>query len=322
LAQAFAVEARFGARRRMTSDSSSSSDSDSDEEKDGPKKKGKNDAAAEVVVSDDGSDSQSDEDSSSSEDKKKKKKDKKKKDKKKKDAKTSKKGKKCKKDKKGKKDKKDKKGKSKKDKKKKKDKTLKDTLKKKRQLGEMGSCSNQFGKYGVLKAEDFFAKKAEFLVWAMEVKKSNTDAMGQMQQKDLFKEYMEDYNTATMPSQKYYNLQAWDTKQSYKRQKRAKHDEMSETGKAALASFDDEAARRDEIRHQQAKKQEQQINDEVRRMRGDKGKVEEMRHQSQLKHHMDQLNRSGQTEEAAKIASRLAPSAPERPEFGGFAPSR
>merc|ERR1740138_680278 len=191
----------------MTSDSSSSSDSDSDEEKDDPKKKGKKDAEAEVVVSDDDSDSESDEDSSSSEDKKKKKK-----------------------------DKKDKKGKSKKDKKKKK---LKETIKKKKQLGELGSCSNQCGKYGILKAEDFFAKKAEFLVWAMEVKKANTDAMGQMQQKDLFKEYMEDYNTATMPSQKYYNLQAWDTKQSYKRQKRAKNDEMSETGKAALASFDD-----------------------------------------------------------------------------------
>jgi hypothetical protein len=307
----------------MTSDSSSSSDSDSDEEKDDPKKKGKKDAEAEVVVSDDDSDSESDEGSSSSEDKKKKKKDKKKKDKKKKDAKTSKKGKKGKKEKKGKKDKKDKKdkkGKSKKDKKKKK---LKETIKKKKQLGELGSCSNQFGKYGILKAEDFFSKKAEFLVWAMEVKKANTDALGQMQQKDLFKEYVEDYNTATMPSQKYYNLQAWDTKQSYKRQKRAKNNEMDDAGKAALASFDDEAARREEIRHNQAKKQEQALQDEVRKMRGDKGKVEEMRHQSQLRQHMDQLNRSGQTEEAAKIAARLAPSTEKvRPEFGGFAPSR
>jgi len=304
----------------MTSDSSSSSDSGSDEEKDDSKKKGNNDAAAEVVVSDEGSDSDSDEDSSSSEDKKKKKKDKKKKGKKKKDAKKGKQDKKDKKDKKGKKDKKDKKGKSKKDKKKKK---VKETLKKKKQLGELGSCSNQFGKYGILKAEDFFNKKAEFLVWAMEVKKANTDAMGQMQQKDLFKEYMEDYNTATMPSQKYYNLQAWDTKQSYKRQKRAKNNEMDDAGKAALASFDDEAARREEIRHQQAKKQEQALQDEVRRMRGDKSKVEEMRHQSQLRTHMDQLNRAGQTEQAAKIAARLAPSTEkERPEFGGFAPSR
>merc|ERR1740121_2098245 len=132
--------------------------------------------------------------------------------------------------------------------------------------------------------------------------------MGQMQQKDLFKEYIEDYNTATMPSQKYYNLQAWDTKQSYKQQKRAKNLEMSDAGKASLASFDDEAARRKEIRHQQAKRQEQQINDEVRRMRGDKDKVEEMRHQATLRQHMDTLNRSGRTEEASKIAARLAPS--------------
>merc|ERR1712061_664973 len=92
--------------------------------------------------------------------------------------------------------------KDKKDKKKKNVDKKSKKLNKKKKLGKANrdAVSNQFGKYGVIKQEDFFNKKPEFLLWAMEVKKENTDAMGQMKQKDLFKEYIEDYNTATMPS--------------------------------------------------------------------------------------------------------------------------
>mmetsp|Transcript_84638 Transcript_84638/g.274188 ORF Transcript_84638/g.274188 Transcript_84638/m.274188 type:complete len:311 (-) Transcript_84638:50-982(-) len=169
------------------------------------------------------------------------------------------------------------------------------------------AVSNQFGKYGIIKAEDFFNKKPEFLLWALEVKKENTDAMGQMQMKDLFKEYIEDYNTATMPSKKYYNLQVWDQLQTSKRSKKIRGDDMSDAQKAALASFDDERARREEIKHLQAKKQEMQITDEVRRMRQDKTKVEEMKHQDRLRTQMDILNKSGHAREAGKIAERLDP---------------
>merc|ERR1719247_2884932 len=96
----------------------------------------------------------------------------------------------------------------------------------KKKQTNMGASSNQFGKYGVIKVEDFFNKKPEFLLWAMEVKKVNTDAMGQMQMRDLFKEYVEDYNTATMPTKKYYNLQNWDSEMSVKRQKKHRGEEM------------------------------------------------------------------------------------------------
>jgi len=224
-----------------------------------------------------------------------------------------------KKDKAEKKDKKVKKSKSKKEKgKHKKDKKSKKSTKRKgkkvdkrRNRATRDSVSNQFGKYGVIKAEDFFAKKPEFLLWAMEVKKENTDAMGQMQMKDLFKEYIEDYNTATMPSKKFYNLQLWDAQQTAKLSK--KRTDMTETQRAALASFDDERARREEIKHLQAKKQEAAITDEVRRMKADKGKVEEMKHQGRLRVQMDMLTKSGFQTEANKIADRLAPSAADEP---------
>merc|ERR1712217_74823 len=155
------------------------------------------------------------------------------------------------------------------------------------------------------KQEDFFVKKPEFICWAVEVKQTNVDALGQMQMKDLFKDYVEDYNTATMPSEKYYDLAAWDNKMSAKRHKRVKGDEMDEAQRAALASFDDESARRNEVRNLQAKKQEQLIQSEVAKMRADKVKVDEMRHQQSLRIHMDQLNKAGNTQEAEKIKSRL-----------------
>lgn len=211
-----------------------------------------------------------------------------------------------KKDKKKKKAKKDKKKKKKKDKKGKKGKKEKAGKKKKgKAQNTLGSSSNQFGKFGVIKVEDFFNKKPEFLLWALEVKKENTDQMGQMMQRDLFKEFVEDYNTATMPHKKYYNVEAWDREMSNKRQKKNTGDEMSAAAKASLTSFDDESARKEEFKHLQAKKQEQALNDEVRKLRANKDKVQEMRNQDQLRTHMDQLNRQGNTKEAEKIAKRL-----------------
>ena len=42
------------------------------------------------------------------------------------------------------------------------------------------------------------------------------------EEKDLFKEFMEDYNTATLPSRKYYNLEKWEAEQRAKRAKKVR----------------------------------------------------------------------------------------------------
>eukprot|EP00927_Polykrikos_kofoidii_P076700 TRINITY_DN73747_c0_g1_i1.p1 TRINITY_DN73747_c0_g1~~TRINITY_DN73747_c0_g1_i1.p1 ORF type:complete len:311 (-),score=102.03 TRINITY_DN73747_c0_g1_i1:105-1010(-) len=284
------------------SSSSASGSESSSEEKGKSKRKRK---VEHVASSDEDSSDVSSESSSASDDKKAKKKGKKKaKDKKSKKRDSKKK----KKDKKAKNAKTSKSNGKKKEKKEKLSKDKKGKKKKKEKKGgNRDAVTNQFGKYGVIKPEDFFAKKPEFLLWAMEVKKVKTDCLGQMQMKDLFKEYIEDYNTATMVSEKYYDLGAWDTKMSVKRQRKNKSDEMTDAQKAALASFDDESARRHEIKHLQAKKQEQQVNDEIKRLRGDKEKVTEMRHQDHLRSQMDMLNRAGLTGNASKIAARLDP---------------
>jgi len=269
-----------------------SSDSSSAEQAPGAKKR-KAEDGGDVVVS---SNSSSDESSESSEEEVAKKKKKGKKDKKKKGKeKKKKKGK-------SKKDKKDKKGK-----KEKKDKKNKKAAKKEKRLkkAKRDAVSTQFGKYGVLKAEDFYNKKPEFLCWAMEVKAQNIDHLGQMEMKNLFKEYIEDYNTATMPSKKYYNLQTWDNMMAKKQHKKKVGDEMSEAQKAALASFDDEKARKEEIKHLQAKKHEDAITKEVQKFRTDKAKVEEMKTQERLRTQVEMLNKAGLSKEAEKIKQKM-----------------
>eukprot|EP00933_Yihiella_yeosuensis_P026497 TRINITY_DN20581_c0_g1_i1.p1 TRINITY_DN20581_c0_g1~~TRINITY_DN20581_c0_g1_i1.p1 ORF type:complete len:290 (+),score=109.16 TRINITY_DN20581_c0_g1_i1:61-930(+) len=266
----------------MTSSSSSSSGSDSSEEE---KKKKEEES----------SDSDSDSDSESSSEEKKKKKKKEKKAKKKKDKKKDKKGKK----------KKEKKGKKDKDKKKKKEKGKKP--KKKKPNSMSGAVSNQYGKFGILKPEDFFNKKPEFLLWASEVKKTNTDVLGQMQQRDLFKEYIEDYNTATMPSKKYYNIQAFEMEAARRKKAKNADKEQEERERNSIVSFDDEASRRQEVAAMKARKAENLVKDEVNALRMNKEKAEAMKAQNILRTQAEMLNRVGHSGAASKINDRLNP---------------
>jgi len=278
--------------------SSSSSDGSSSSSKDNlpvESKKRKLESSNSEDDDDDDSESRDKESEDSSESDKKKKKKKEAKDKKKKKDKKVKKGKKDKKAKKEKKGKKDRKVKDKKAKK-----------QKKQEKANREAVSGQFGKYGVIKAEDFYNKKAEFLAWAMEVKKSDTNVMGQMEMKNLFKEYIEDYNTATMPSKKYYNLQAWDTMMAKKRSAKKRGDDMTEAHKSALASFDDEKARKEEIKHLQAKKQEEMITTEVRKMKANKEKVSDMQTQARLRTQIDMLLKAGLKKDAEKLQAKLS----------------
>ena len=64
-------------------------------------------------------------------------------------------------------------------------------------------------------------KKEEFMHWLRERKSINIEAITHTQEKKLFEEYMEDYNTCSFPSKKYYNLREWERRQLGKREKEA-----------------------------------------------------------------------------------------------------
>ncbi len=59
-------------------------------------------------------------------------------------------------------------------------------------------CVQDFGKYGFIRESDMAAKQPEFMLWATEVKGANIELLGRLEEKELFKEYMEDFNTGTL----------------------------------------------------------------------------------------------------------------------------
>eukprot|EP00397_Hematodinium_sp_SG-2012_P052084 GEMP01061397.1.p1 GENE.GEMP01061397.1~~GEMP01061397.1.p1 ORF type:complete len:229 (+),score=85.24 GEMP01061397.1:24-710(+) len=220
------------------------------------------------------SSSSSSEDSSSEEEQRKKKGDKKAK--KKKDKKVKKKL----------KNKKDKKGKKKKNKKEKKKKVV-------------GAVTEQFGKYGVITDQDLYRKRPEFHAWLMEVKQISTESFGSMEEKRLFKDFIEDHNTATFTSKKYYDLDIWERTQSAKNRMTAE--------KSVMPTFDDEKARKMEIQQMRESRKERVLHEQVKALKEDSTLVEEMRHQDKLRAQMQQQFKAGNTEEAEKIQKRLEP---------------
>lgn len=74
---------------------------------------------------------------------------------------------------------------------------------------------------------DHYRKQSEFDAWLLEVKKISPDSISKLETKKYFLEYVEDYNTATLPHEKYYNMDAWVKKENerkaHKEAKKASH---------------------------------------------------------------------------------------------------
>lgn len=85
--------------------------------------------------------------------------------------------------------------------------------KKKSKKSKSSSVGDQWGKYGIIHEADLFTKEAEFQAWLIEVKHANVETLNNIKRKEMFNDFMEDYNTATMPHEKFYNLQQWERRQ-------------------------------------------------------------------------------------------------------------
>ncbi|KAI8595403.1 hypothetical protein EDD21DRAFT_42979 [Dissophora ornata] len=70
-----------------------------------------------------------------------------------------------------------------------------------------------YGTYGILTPADMWNKENEFQAWIMEVKHLNPETIPQNKMKEHFVGFMEDFNTVTMPHEKFYNLSKWEERQ-------------------------------------------------------------------------------------------------------------
>ncbi|KAL0362696.1 UNVERIFIED_CONTAM: hypothetical protein Scaly_1224800 [Sesamum calycinum] len=86
-------------------------------------------------------------------------------------------------------------------------------------------------------------KRPEFTAWLAEVKKVNMESLANWEEKQLFKDFMEDHNTATFPSKKYYNLDVYYQRKMEKEMKKG----FTKVVESERTVFNDEEQRRQEL---------------------------------------------------------------------------
>ncbi|KAF8515317.1 hypothetical protein BU17DRAFT_76838 [Hysterangium stoloniferum] len=86
--------------------------------------------------------------------------------------------------------------------------------KKERKKKKSGTVTAQWGKYGIINESDIYTKEAEFRSWLVEECKTNPEIMSKEQTKKQFARFVEDYNTATLPHEKFYNMQRYEARMS------------------------------------------------------------------------------------------------------------
>ncbi|EXB37898.1 hypothetical protein L484_006046 [Morus notabilis] len=204
----------------------------------------------------------------------------------------------------------------------------------KKDRGKTGAVTNSWGKYGIIKETDMWNKRPEFTAWLAEVKQVNLESLPNWEEKQMFKEFMEDHNTATFPSKKYYNLDAYfkhkmekDMKRGYKKiqvSERTVFNDEEQRRKCALHHgfsllenpyipyqyMDNYLAEHkfsQELLREREKQKEAEVDALKRSMQS--GMAQAMKEQAQLREEMVYQYKVGNLEAAAAIQRRLDPDA-------------
>lgn len=175
--------------------------------------------------------------------------------------------------------------------------------KKKKEKGKKGAVTDSWGKYGVIRETDMWNKRPEFTAWLAEVKQVNLESLANWEEKQMFKDFMEDHNTATFPSKKYYNLDAYHKRKMEKEMKKGAKKVMKER-----TIFNDEEQRRLELLQEREKQKEEQV--KALKISMQSGMAQAMKEQAQLREEMAYLYKIGNSEAAAAIQRRLDPDLP------------
>jgi len=165
------------------------------------------------------------------------------------------------------------------------------------------SSSKLFGLFGTIKESDFYNKQMEFEEYVREVKKKEVLDLPQWESKDMFKSYVEDYNTATLPSEKYYDLHKWECAQAVKRKEREAKLLAKGLSGGNVDFAADEASIRRERSERDAKARNRLMAEALISM--DKDKANDMKEQDLLRNQMQTYWRTGNTVEAERIRARL-----------------
>ena len=158
----------------------------------------------------------------------------------------------------------------------------------------------RFGKYGILRASDYHKTETQrsFTVWLEEVKGVMSFSGPKWELQEYFKDYMEDFNTATLPHIKYYNYDKYEM-------------EEYEKSKSKLAASTSSIVQKDEALHRQHLQQQAKAKreEELKMIKSmmNRDKVEEMKRKAQLQSEMAHAFKTGDKETYARLKNRLEP---------------
>ncbi|OJT11013.1 hypothetical protein TRAPUB_12467 [Trametes pubescens] len=86
----------------------------------------------------------------------------------------------------------------------------KKSKKEKKKQKNSAAVSHQWGKYGIINESDLYNKEQEFRAWLVEERKINPETTSKEQTKKEFARFVEDYNTATLPHEKFYHMEEYE----------------------------------------------------------------------------------------------------------------
>lgn len=114
--------------------------------------------------------------------------------------------------------------------------------------------------------------------------------------------FIEDYNTATMPHEKFYNYEQWEIAE-YRR----KHDKAARKSTDVQETFNDEDERRREIIQARAQAEKREFSNLLGKMASDKDQREAMRRQEMLKVELQMAYKQGDMATVRRLEKILAP---------------
>ena len=181
--------------------------------------------------------------------------------------------------------------KKKKKKKKKKHKKKKKKRKKRKTDEESSPPSGAFGSRGVLRDSDLSrgTKSLEFEMWCREIRGEEVSMLGVRDRLNVFKTFAEDFNTVTLPHEKYYDYRAWSEKKMKKNKKKSKQTVSNDDD-----SLSDDRKRKDKLDAAYAR---------LHRMSAVKAQA--MRDRDILMQKMQIAYKSGDTAEVTRLRSVL-----------------
>lgn len=180
------------------------------------------------------------------------------------------------------------------------DKKKKRKHKKKHKSSSHAVNQNEYGKYGILRESDFHTKSVSFQAWLRDIKKMGDFNGPKWEAMELFKEYMEDFNTATLPHEKYYDVEKYELQQFQKKQRKQSQRAGESLAGAMLA---DEDRVRQERQAARVAKERQDFQLVLQTM--DKDKIESMRSQESLRAEMQMHYKAGNVAEARRLEQLL-----------------